>query len=64
MKKKDSSFNQIEYMNEYNKNHYRCFRVMAPTSDTELIEWMEDHKPYSTYILNLIRKDIEKNKKC
>ena len=31
--------------------------------DKDLLDWLEQHKPYSEYIKNLIKQDKEKNNK-
>lgn len=58
---KERGFNQQEYMNEYNKKHYKRVTVMIPYSEEEIIEYLKNKKPVSSYILNLIKEDMGKN---
>lgn len=57
---KERGFNQQEYMNEYNKKHYKRVTVMIPYSEEEVIDYLKNKKPVSSYILNLIKEDIRK----
>lgn len=59
----NSEFNQIKYMNEYKKEHYKRIEIVVPQSDTEMIEWLNEHKPYSTYFIELAKKDMKNHKK-
>ena len=57
---KENGFNQQEYMNDYNKKHYKRVTVLIPYSEKEIIEYLKTQKPVSSYILNLIKEDMAK----
>lgn len=59
MKKK---FNQFEYNNQFNKEHYKRVTILVPQTNSEMLEWLEKNKPTSSYILGLIEKDMKKKK--
>lgn len=59
MKKK---FNQFEYNNQFNKEHYKRVTILVPQTNNEMLEWLEKNKPTSSYILGLIEKDMKKKK--
>lgn len=60
-------FNQINYINDFNKKHYKRFTLSIPLNQVKAIEQLENEKNNKTmnkYVVNLINEDIErKNKK-
>lgn len=62
MTRKDGTFNQKEYINDFNKSTYKKVVLQIRKDNHVLIDWL-DSKPNKTkYILELIENDIEKNK--
>lgn len=57
---KENGFDQTKYMNDYNKEHYKRVTVLVPQSEQEVIEFLKAKKPVSSYILNLIKQDMNK----
>lgn len=63
-KENKSSRKQIDYQNEYNRRMYKQYHFRVRKDDKELIEAIADingKKALSSYIRDLIRKDIGKN---
>lgn len=58
----EKTFNQIDYANKFNKEHYKRVTILVPKDNENMLEWLNDHKPVSSYILKLIEDDINKNK--
>ena len=57
--------NQLNYIREYNKGHYRSVNVMFRNDDPEQIElWDWLHSKYSTagYLRDLALKEMKKEK--
>lgn len=55
---KENGFDQTKYMNDYNKEHYKRVTVLVPQSECEVIEFLKTKNPVSSYILNLIKQDM------
>lgn len=51
---------QYDYINKFNKERYTIIRVIVPKSDTEILEKLNTVKSKSGYILELIKKDLQK----
>lgn len=54
-------FEQFKYQNNYNKENYARMSVLIPIEDKEIIEEHRKklgYKSFSSYALELIRKDI------
>lgn len=49
-----------DYINNFNKEHYTIIRVVVPKADTEVLEKLNTVKSKSGYILELIKKDLQK----
>lgn len=49
-----------DYINNFNKEHYTIIRVVVPKSDIEVLEKLNTVKSKSGYILELIKKDLQK----
>jgi len=53
--------NKLKYISEYNKKRPKVFIQLNPKTEGDMIEWLET-KRKATYIKQLIRDDMEKNK--
>lgn len=53
-------FDQIEYMNEYNKSTYKNYSIRIRKTETELINYLDMQESKNAYIINLIKKDMKK----
>ncbi len=51
---------QYDYINKFNKERYTIIRVVVPKSDAEVLEKLDTVKSKSGYILELIKKDLQK----
>lgn len=51
---------QYDYINKFNKERYTIIRVVVPKSDTEILEKLDTVKSKSGYIVELIKKDLQK----
>lgn len=51
---------QYDYINKFNKERYTIIRVVVPKFDTEVLEKLNTVKSKSGYILELIKKDLQK----
>lgn len=51
---------QYDYINKFNKERYTIVRVVVPKSDTEVLEKLNTVKSKSGYIVELIKKDLQK----
>jgi hypothetical protein len=49
-----------DYINNFNKEHYTIIRVVVPKADTEVLEKLATVKSKSGYIVELIKKDLQK----
>ena len=56
------SFNQIKYINEYNKNTYKMYQFRVRKEDNKIIKFLDKISERNSYILSLIKKDISTNK--
>lgn len=53
--------NKLNYIKEYNKNAPKIFIQLNPRTESDLIEWLST-KAKATYIKQLIREDMKKEK--
>ena len=51
---------QYDYINKFNKERYTIIRVVVPKSDTDILEKLNTVKSKSGYIVELIKKDLQK----
>lgn len=58
----EKKFNQFEYNNQFNKEHYKRVTILVPQTNKEMLKWLEKNKPVSSYILDLIQEDMQKKK--
>lgn len=56
-------FNQLEYIKDYDKNNYKHYHIKVRLDDVEVIKKLEEVESKNGYIIDLIKKDIKKNKK-
>ncbi len=60
-KTKDKNFNQIKYIDGYQKQHYKRIVIKLKKDNIELINWIEAKDNKTAYIVNLIENDMKKN---
>lgn len=54
-----------QYQTEYNKKRYRMFGIrMLNEADADLIKYLESKDNLNTYLKELIRKDMNKQKRA
>lgn len=61
-----ASKQRIDYINSFNKERYTRYTLSIPKSDIEVakkIEAMKKNRSMNAYIIDLIKKDLEKSKK-
>lgn len=51
---------QYDYINKFNKERYTIVRVVVPNADTDVLEKLNTVKSKSGYILELIKKDLQR----
>ena len=51
---------RYDYINKFNKERYTMVRVVVPKTDTEVLEKLNTVKSKSGYIVELIKKDLQK----
>ena len=51
---------QYDYINKFNKERYTIVRVVVPKADIEVLEKLATVKSKSGYIVELIKKDLQK----
>lgn len=51
-------FDEQKYINEYNKNNYKCFKYRVRKDEDVLIKHLLNKKNLNKYITSLIWKDI------
>lgn len=57
------SFNQIDYIKEYNKEFTRRFSLIASRIyEKDIIDWLEKQPNKQAYLKALVRKDIEEKR--
>lgn len=61
-RKKSGYFDQIEYIKEFNKAHYRKYEIRVKKENIDLIKWLDKQPNKTAYIIDLIEKDMNKNK--
>lgn len=52
------SFNQNEYVSNFNKNHYKMYQFRVKKSDSHIIDHLDNLENRNNYILSLISDDI------
>lgn len=56
-------FDQKKYVNEYNKNNYKSYKLRVRKDDDEVVEKLSSVNNLNSYILGLVRKDIKDSHK-
>lgn len=51
---------QYDYINKFNKERYTIVRVVVPKTDTKVLEKLNTVKSKSGYVVELIKKDLQK----
>lgn len=62
VRKKSGSFDQIEYIKEFNKANYRKYEFRVKKENIDLIKWLDKQPSKTAYIIDLIEKDMNKSK--
>ena len=62
VRKKSGSFDQIDYIKEFNKKNYRKYEIRIRKERNDLINWLDQKPSKNTYIIDLIEKDMNRNK--
>lgn len=52
-------FNQIKYMNDFNKRTYKSYSVRVRRDNVKVIDKLDSEPSVNRYIIELIEKDIE-----
>lgn len=55
--------NKLEYIKQYNKKMPKIYVQFNPKTEGDMLEWL-DGRQKATYIKQLIREDMKKNKGC
>lgn len=56
-------FDFQRYNNDFKKKYYKRVTALIPKSNTEMIKFLEEKESVSGYLYDLIKADMEKNKK-
>lgn len=62
VRKKSGSFNQIDYIKEFNKKTYKRYIVQIRNERVDLINWIDQQPSKNAYIIGLIEKDMNQHK--
>lgn len=62
VRKKSGSFDQIDYIKDFNKKNYRKYEIRIRKERNDLINWLDQKPSKNAYIIDLIEKDINRNK--
>ena len=55
-------FNQLKYINEFNKKTYKKYYFMVRRDNEEVIKWMDSQPNKTEYLTKLVEEDMNKNK--
>ena len=55
------SFNQNEYISNFNKNNYKMYQFQVRKSDSNIIEYLDNLENRNNYLISLIVNDINCN---
>ena len=61
-RKKSGSFNQLDYIKEFNKKTYKRYIVQIRNERVDLINWIDQQPSKNAYIIDLIEKDMNRCK--
>jgi len=56
----EKEFNQMEYINKYNKQTYKKYTIMIRKDNEAVINHLEKQANKTGYILKLIEEDMKK----
>lgn len=62
VRKKSGSFDQIDYIKDFNKKNYRKYEIRIRKERNDLINWLDQKPSKNAYIIGLIEKDMNRNK--
>ena len=62
VRKKSGSFDQIDYIKEFNKSNYKNYAIRIRKDRNDLISWLDKQPSKNAYIVDLIEKDMNQNK--
>lgn len=63
-RKKNTYQRKLDYNNNYNRENYRSFSIRySRSNEKDIIDWLEGKEGVKSYITELIRKDMKKNRK-
>ena len=60
-KTNEKPFNQLKYIDRYQKENYKRITIKIRKDNIELINWIEQQPNKQAYITHLIEKDMKKN---
>lgn len=55
------SFNQNEYISNFNKNNYKMYQFRVKKSDDNIIKYLDNIENRNAYIVSLINTDLNKS---
>lgn len=58
----EKKYKQLVYQNDYNKEHYKRYGLMVSIKEKDVISKLESVASKNKYIIDLIKKDIERIK--
>lgn len=53
------AFDQLAYIDKYNKDNYKMYQFRVKKNDEKTIELLDSISKRNSYIINLIKRDIE-----
>lgn len=62
VRKKSGSFDQIDYIKEFNKITYKNYAIRIRKDRNDLITWLDQQPSKNAYIIDLIEKDMNQHK--
>ena len=62
VRKKSGSFDQLDYIKEFNKKNYRKYEIRIRKERNDLINWLDQKPSKNAYIIGLIEKDMNIHK--
>ena len=60
-KTNEKPFNQLKYIDQYQKENYKRITIKIRKDNIELINWIEQQKNKQAYITQLIENDMKQN---
>ena len=62
VRQKSGSFDQIDYIKEFNKITYKNYAIRIRKDRNDLITWLDQQPSKNAYIIDLIEKDMNQHK--